>query len=108
MKHDLVYDDFKKYEILYEGKEDFDNCFKRFGDSYSHRFKFENDYGASVIKHYGSYGYEYDLFELAVLDYKDDEYGELCYNTKITNDVEGYLTNEDVLRLLNRIKKIKR
>lgn len=109
MKKDLIYDDFKEYEVLWEGKEDFDNGFKLFGnDSYSHRFRFENDFGASVVKHYGSYGYEDDLFELAVLDYINDDFGRLCYTTTITDDVEGYLSNEDVLKLLNRIKKIKR
>lgn len=104
MKTDLIYDNYKKYEILWDGKEEFDNNFKEFGDSYSHRFKFENGYGASVIKHFGSYGYKDDLFELAVLDSND----ELCYNTPITNNVLGYLTNDEVLDLLEIIKNFKR
>ena len=103
MKTDLIYDDYKKYEYLYEGKEEFDNSFKMFGgDSYSHRFKFENGYGASVIKHYGSYGYEEDLFELAVLDSN----GSLCYDTTIADDVIGHLTNDEVLKLLEIIKNL--
>lgn len=109
MKHDLIYDDFKKYEDIYEGKEEFDNSFKYFNnDSFSHRFKFDNDYGASVVKHFGSYGYEEDLFELAVLKYNKNGESHLCYDTEITNDVEGYLTNDDVLKLLNKIKQLKR
>lgn len=109
MKIDLVYDDFKKYEIMWEGKEDFDNSFKFFNkSSFSHKFRFDNDYGASVIKHFGSYGFEEDLFELAVLDFKDNENGKLCYDTEITNDVEGCLTNDDVLKLLKKIKQMQR
>lgn len=109
MKHDLIYDDFKKYEDIYEGKEEFDNMFKYYNnDSFSHRFKFDNDYGASVVKHFGSYGYEDDLFELAVLKYNKNGKSHLCYDTEITNDVEGYLTNDDVLKLLNKIKQLKR
>ena len=102
MKTDLVYEDFKKYEDL-EGMEEYNNCFAMYGDSYNHRFKFPNGYGASVIKHFGSYGYEEDLFELAVL-----KNGKLCYDTEITNDVIGYLRNEEVLELLEKIKELKR
>jgi hypothetical protein len=66
-------------------------------------FRFPNDYGASVIKRFGSYGYEEDKFELAVLAY-DGESVILAYNTPITDDVLGYLTNEEVLELLEKIK----
>lgn len=109
MKKDLIYDNFKKYEIIWKGKENFDKSFTLFGgESYSHRFKFENNYGASVIKHFGSYGYEEDLFELAVIIFKDkdDKHGCLCYNTPITNDVIGNLTNDEVLKLLEKIKNL--
>lgn len=68
-------------------------------------FRFENDYGASVIKHFGSYGYEKDLFELAVIFF-DGENWKLTYNTPITDDVLGYLTNEEVLDILKRIKEL--
>lgn len=107
MKHDLIYDDFKKYEVNYKGKEEFDNSFKYFSNySFSHRFKFENNYGASVVKHYGSYGFEEDLFELAVLYFEDGKI-YLCYDTPITNDVEGNLTNDDVLKLLRKIRELR-
>lgn len=109
MKHDLIYDDYKKYEVLWKEKKEFDNSFKLLAPySFSHRFRFENNYGASVIKHYGSYGYEEDLFELAVLFYKDenDKKGDLTYNTPITDDVLGYLTNDEVLELLRKIKEL--
>lgn len=98
MKTDLIYEDYKNYEV-----DDGDyNGFEMFGDSFNHRFKFKNGYGASVIKHYGSYGYEEDLFELAVLDSND----HLCYNTSLTDDVIGYLTNDEVLELLEQIKNL--
>ena len=70
-------------------------------------FKFENNYGASVIKHFGSYGYEEDLFELAVLYWINDKEWTLSYNTPLTDDVIGHLTNEEVIELLQQIKKLK-
>ena len=71
-------------------------------------FRFENDYGASVIKHYGSYGFEEDLFELAVIYFPEkgaDHFG-ITYNTSITNDVIGCLSNDDVLEYLQRISEL--
>lgn len=64
-------------------------------------FLFENGYGASVVKNIFSYGNTRNLFELAVL--KD---GQICYGTEITDDVIGYLTNRQVLRILERIKNL--
>ena len=61
-------------------------------------YEFPNGYGASVIKHKGSYGYSKGLWELAVLNE-----GELCYDTEITNDVIGYLNDPEVDRYLRRI-----
>ena len=47
------------------------------------------------------------MFELAVLKFKgEDNLGELCYDTPITDDVMGYLTNDDVLELLEKIKNL--
>lgn len=108
MKHDLIYDDFKNYEEIWRGKKSFDNDFTHFDKySFSHRFKFDNGYGASVVKHYGSYGFEQDLFELAVLRYNENGEVNLCYDTPITDDVIGYLSNDEVLELLNKIKELK-
>ena len=64
-------------------------------------YKFPNGYGASVIKHRGSYGYSEGLWELAVLNE-----GELCYDTEITNDVIGYLNDPEVDRYLRRINQL--
>ena len=72
-------------------------------------FKFDNGYGASVIKYEGSYGYRQDLWELAVLlfDPDDPDYWELCYDTQITDDVKGHLTDEKVRETLKQIKELK-
>ena len=67
----------------------------------AYEFKFENNYGASVIKHFGSYGNQEDLFELAVL-YN----GEITYSTEVTGDVLGWLTNDDVMFYLSEIKDL--
>jgi hypothetical protein len=73
--------------------------------------RFENNYGISVIQFacpplipgqlFGSYGVNNGLYELAVTRYKPEEKDifnfELCYSTPITNDVLGYLTEQDVM-----------
>lgn len=69
-------------------------------------FRFENNYGASIIKLFGSYGYEEDLWELAVIQFNEDGKYYLTDDTPITEDVEGYLTDEDVRNLLARIKEL--
>lgn len=65
-------------------------------------YKFDNGYGASVIKHDFSHGGKKGLYELAVLD-KD---GGLCYDTPITEDVIGHLTMGEVENLLAEISYI--
>jgi hypothetical protein len=64
-------------------------------------YSFPNGYGASVIKHKGSYGGNIGLWEVAVL-----KEGELCYDTKITNDVIGHLNDPEVDRILTQIKEL--
>jgi hypothetical protein len=69
-------------------------------------FRFKNNYGASVIKHFGSYGSENDLWELAVIKYDDDGNWNLTYDTDITEDVEGFLSDGNVRTLLKKIKEL--
>lgn len=73
-----------------------------------YRFKFDNRYRASVVKHLGSYGHEQDLWELAVIWYSHPEKDiwYLTYDTDITDDVIGYLTNEEVISILEQINKL--
>ncbi len=66
------------------------------------RIQFDNGYGASVVKHEYSYGGKDGLYELAVL--KSDN---LCYDTPVTSDVEGYLSEDDVTELLKQIQELK-
>lgn len=65
------------------------------------RFTFPNGWGASVIKNWGSYGFENDEWEIAVLD----KNGFLHYNNPICEgiDVVGYRTDEDVNDILHQI-----
>ena len=70
-------------------------------------FKFDNHYGASVVKHKCSYGHGQDLWELAVILF--DECGEwdITYDTDIANDVIGNLSDEKVKDILGKIKSLK-
>ena len=65
-------------------------------------YRFQNGYGASVVKHDFSYGHEDGLWELAVLDSD----GDIAYDTEITDDVVGYLTNDDVDEILTQIENL--
>lgn len=62
---------------------------------------FENGFGASVIKHKGSYGWTQDKWEIMVL-----EDGEACYTTPITDDVIGYLSDSEVEETLSQIEDL--
>jgi len=66
------------------------------------RIKFDNGYGASVVVGPHTYGGEDGLYELAVLDSN----GNLTYETPVTSDVEGYLSEDDVTRLLEQIQNL--
>lgn len=68
--------------------------------------KFDNGFGASVVQHSFSYGTDLGLWELAVVVFDGDAY-ELTYETEITDDVLGYLTEEDVSELLVQIENLK-
>ena len=67
-----------------------------------YRFTFTNGYGASVIRFPGSYGSRADLWELAVTSHD----GGLIYDTPITDDVLGYLTEQDVATNLDAICRL--
>jgi len=66
------------------------------------RIMFDNGYGASVVIGPYTYGGEDGLYELAVLDSN----GKLTYDTPVTDDVEGYLSEEQVTDLLIKIQQL--
>ena len=65
------------------------------------RTQFDNGYEVSVVKSEYTYGGKDGLYELAI--FKDDE---ICYDTPITNDVLGYLTDKDVTEVLIKIQQL--
>lgn len=72
-------------------------------------FKFANGYGASVVRGSFSYGGDKGKWELAVITHeKYDGLLEfkLTYDTPITDDVEGYLSDDSVNELLSKIEAL--
>lgn len=71
-------------------------------------FRFPNDYGASVIRNPYSYGGDKGLWEIAVAKFygDGDNDWDIDYDTDITDDVLGGLTDEDVLETLKQIKEL--
>ena len=65
------------------------------------RTQFDNGYEVSVVKSEHSYGGKDGLYELAI--FKDDE---ICYDTPITNDVLGYLSEKEVTEVLIKIQQL--
>lgn len=68
-------------------------------------YQFDNGFGASLIKHKGSYGGEAGLWEIAIIDHE----AELIYDTEITgiDGVKGWLTSEKAQYWLEQIKQLK-
>jgi len=70
------------------------------------RIIFKNGYGISVIKGYGSYGFERGLYEVAPLNKDGGLCGALLWGDGC-DDVEGYLSVEDVANYALKIAEIK-
>ena len=66
------------------------------------RIIFDNGYGATVVQGPHSYGGADGLYELAVVGKND----EICYDTPVTGDVEGYLSEAQVTDLLIKIQQL--
>jgi hypothetical protein len=76
-------------------------------------YRFDNDYGASVVRHNYSYGSREGLWELAVIQWEnytglEEDQGEyeIVYNTPVTDDVIGRLTWPMVAELLKQIEAL--
>lgn len=79
------------------------NSFKNeFEELYIYRF--ENNYGASIVKNEMSYGSKLGLYEIASIYFDDLDYF-ISYD--IFEDVIGYLTLEEALSYLEQIKNYK-
>lgn len=73
-------------------------------------YKFENGYGASVVRCRPTRLHDDDLWELAVvkwLNEPDKERYHLCYDTNVTDDVIGDLLLDEIEPILNKIKNLK-
>lgn len=66
---------------------------------------FDNGFGASVIRSEHSYGGEDGLYELAVIKGNWEDWS-ICYDTDVTDDVLGYLSESDVSNLLQKIEEL--
>ena len=64
--------------------------------------QFPNGYGASIVQGPHTYGGDKGLYELAVFG-KD---GQITYDTPITSDVLGYLSEQEVEQTLSDIKNL--
>ncbi len=64
--------------------------------------RFENGYQASIVISPYSYGGPEGLYEIAVLDDK----GNITYDTPVTSDVIGYLTEQGVEEVLQQISEL--
>lgn len=63
--------------------------------------KFNNGYEVSVLFGNAFYSNGIDTYELAIL--KD---GNLCYSTDITNDVVGYIKEEEVSDIMIKVQSL--
>jgi hypothetical protein len=65
------------------------------------RIIFDNGYGASIVQSDTSYGGREGLYEIAIiLD------GKIVYDTPLTSDVLGYLSEDEVSHYLQEISKL--
>lgn len=88
-------EEFKQY-LVYEDHD--------WGHQYI--FRFPNNYGASVVRNRCSYGNKQDLWEMALIFFFDED-GDwsLTYERDFDDDVKGYLTDDSVIKLLEKIKQ---
>lgn len=69
-------------------------------------YKFDNGYGASVVKHSFSYGHELDQWELALVTFDKENNIQIEYNPMISDDVIGNLEEYQVDDILEKIKNL--
>ena len=79
-----------------------------YGIGFSTRAKmlFDNGYGVSVITGDNAYTSGANSYELAVLKVNCDGEWGLCHDTHITDDVLGYLTDNDVTEIMKKVQEL--
>lgn len=75
------------------------------GDGVQALHFFSNEYGVSVVKFPGSYGYEQDLYEVAVLKGTEKNWN-ICYDTPVTDDVMGHRDEQDVEIIMEEVEAL--
>ncbi len=88
-----------------------ESFYASFSGRYHYVLKFKNGYSVSIVKdlskslmsdtYYGTYGAENDLWEIAVM-YD----GRIVYTTPITDDVLGWLSEQEVIFACGRIYQL--
>jgi hypothetical protein len=66
---------------------------------------FPNGYGVSVVRFPGSYGYEHDLYEVAILKGTSENWS-ITYDTPITSDVLGHRDERDVEIIMEEVETL--
>lgn len=71
-------------------------------------YRFDNGFGASVVRFRGSFGGTEGKWELAVIHYTgEDEYSfEVRYDTAVTHSLLGFLSDAEVEELLTKIEAL--
>lgn len=101
MNRELNYKSFEEYLI--------DKTYRVCDDRVQYRFKFDNGYGASVVKSPYSYGGDQELWELAVIEWiitPFEIHHRVVYDTGLADDVIGWLTDAEVRKFLGKIKDL--
>lgn len=67
--------------------------------------RYENGYGASIIRNAFSYGSSKGLVEVAVIAFNGDDW-EIVYDTPVTGDVIGWLDKDGLWEVLRQIEAL--
>lgn len=103
----------KNFDLVCTGFSRFIEREKFFDDEINYGkhyiFRFNNNYGASVIKNKHSYGFKNDLWDVAVITFPYlplTKHFEIVYDTPITDNVVVNLSDEEVCEILEKISKL--
>ena len=92
----LNYEGFEKYFVRYDNMKYF----------IRYIFRFENGYGAGIVKMLSTHYHPEDLWELSVMKFYDKCHCDLAYDVPMEDYIYDHLTDEDVRNLLVRIKEL--